>query len=111
MIGNIGVDPGQTILPRVIQLDTIPGKAWSGEPLGRLVRALPDSSGTQYRDGYYLFAGTDSLQVAWTNGVVGMNLMLQMDSLTLRGRASAWTDYMGKEQASVVLRRVACPAR
>jgi hypothetical protein len=109
VMGRIGVDPGQTTLPSFVQFDTVPGQSWSGDPLGRLVRALAGDSGSRYRDGYYLFSGADSLQVHWTTGFVGMTLLLRLDSAVMRGRASAWTDYMGHEEASVVLRRAACP--
>jgi hypothetical protein len=110
VVGRIGVDPGQTkLLAPLVQFDTVPGKSWSGEPLGRLVRGLAGGSGTRYRDGYYLLSGADSLRVDWTNGLTGMTLLLRIDNLVMHGRASAWTDYMGSEEASVVLRRAACP--
>jgi hypothetical protein len=109
VIGKTPVDSGGTKLPALVRFDTVPGARWSGEPLGRLVHALPDDSGTRYRNGYYLFSATDSLDVEWTNGVVGMTLLLRVDSLVMHGRASAWTDYMGNEQAPIVLRRAACP--
>jgi hypothetical protein len=108
IVERIGVDSGQTTLPSRIRFDTMPGKAWSGEPLGRLVRAFAEGSTTRYRDGYYLFAGADSLRVEWANGFVGMTLQLRLDKSVMRGRALAWTDYMGSEQASIVLRRAAC---
>lgn len=102
--------PGQTILPPVVRFDTVPGKSWSGEPSGHLVRALAADGETRYRDGYYLLSGADSLRVAWTNGFTGMTLMLRLGNVVMHGRASAWTDYQGYEQASVVLRRAACPS-
>src|SRR5262249_24093582 len=92
-----------------IRLDTLPGTSWSGEPLGRLVRVVDRGNNTRYRDGYYLFSGTNGLSVDWTNGFVGMTLRLRLDKSVMRGRAEAWTDYMGREQASVVLHRAACP--
>jgi len=109
VIGTTGVDPGGTVLPSLVQFDTLPGKRWSGEPVGRLVRALAPDNRTRYRDGYYLFSGADSLQVDWTNGFVGMTLLLRLDSVVMHGVASAWTDYMCNEQATIVLRRAACP--
>ncbi|MGH7622666.1 MAG: hypothetical protein ACREMU_10040 [Gemmatimonadaceae bacterium] len=108
VIGNSGVDPGQTTLPDLIQFDTVPGKSWAGDPWGRRVRALHDTIATRYREGYYLPAGADSVRVDWTNGFVGMTLMLRRDSVTMRGHASAWTDYLGEEDATIVLRRVTC---
>jgi hypothetical protein len=110
VVGRSGVDPGQTTLPSLIQFDTVPGKSWTGEPLGRRVRALTGDNGTRYRDGYYLFSDVDSLRVEWTNSVVGMSLLLRVESLVMHGRASAWTDYMGTEEASLVMRRTACPS-
>ena len=109
VVGKNGADPGQTILPPVVQFDTVPGRSWSGEPLGRLVRGLGADNGTRYRDGYYLLSGSDSLRVDWTTGFIGMTLVLRLDNAVMHGRASAWTDYMGEEQASVVLRRAVCP--
>jgi hypothetical protein len=109
VIGKIPVDSGGTRLPSLVWFDTVPGQSLRGEPLGRLVRAWPDGSGTPYRNGYYLVLSADSLRVEWTNGFVGMTLLLRTDSLSMWGRASAWTDYMGHEQASVTLRRTACP--
>jgi len=103
------VDPGQTVLPSLIQLDTSPGRQFTGETIGHRVHAFADKSGTIYRDGYYVLSGTDHLDVNWTNGVVGMTLQLRMDDAIMRGRASAWTDYRGEEQASIVLRRADCP--
>jgi len=110
-VGRVGTDAGQTVLPAVIQLDTVPGTSWNGDLIGRRIRSFADGRATRYRNGYYLFAGTDSLRVEWTNGVVGMTLQLQVDNVVMRGRASAWTDYMGNEQATIVLRRVRCPGR
>jgi hypothetical protein len=110
VVGKTGVDSGQTTLPSRIRFDTMPGKGWRGEPLGRLVRASAEGSTTRYRDGYYLFSGADSLRVEWTNGFVGMTLQLRLDKFVMRGRALAWTDYMGYEQASIVLRRGECIA-
>lgn len=103
-----GADPGQTLLPSVLEFDTVPGKSWMGAPLGRRVRAVVANNGTRYRDGYYLLAGADSLRVDWTNSVVGMTLDVRLGGSVMRGRATAWTDYMGEERASVVLRRVPC---
>ena len=110
-VGARASDPGQTMLPSVIRLEMVPGKSWTGEPLGRRVYALADPSGSRYREGYYRFGGRDSLHVEWTNGVVGMTLTLRVDTLVMRGRASAWTDYGGEERAPILLRRVSCPAR
>src|SRR5215471_15199381 len=109
VVGRIGVDPGQTkLLPPVVQFDTVPGKSWSGEPWGRLVRGLAGDNRTRYRDGYYLLSGADSLRVDWTSGFTGMTLLLRLDTVAMHGRASAWTDYSGGEEAAVVLRRAAC---
>jgi hypothetical protein len=109
VVGKNGADRGQTILPLVVQFDTLPGKSLSGEPFGRLVRGLGADNGTRYRDGYYALSGTDSLRVDWTTGFIGMTLVLRLDNAVMHGRASAWTDYMGNEQAPVVLRRAVCP--
>src|SRR5262249_42407019 len=76
--GKTGVDPGQTILPSLLHFDSVPGKSWTGEPLGRLVQAVTGDKRTQYRRGYYLFSGEDSVHVVWTNGFVGMTLFLRM---------------------------------
>lgn len=109
VVGRTHVDPGQTTLPALIQLDTVPGKNWTGEPIGCLVRTLSPEKG--YQDGYYVLAGADRLQIDWTSksGFVGMTLMLRVGKDVMRGRASAWTDYAGEERAPIVLRRVACP--
>ena len=107
--GRTGADAGQTILPSVVQFDTVPGKSLYGEPFGRLVRGLGADNGTQYRDGYYVLSGPDSLRVDWTTGFTGMTLMLRLGNAVMHGRASAWTDYMGEERAPVVLRRAVCP--
>src|SRR5262249_24109906 len=61
VVGKTGVDPGQTASPSRIRLDTLPGTSWSGEPLGRLVRVVDRGNNTRYRDGYYLFSGTNGL--------------------------------------------------
>jgi hypothetical protein len=45
IIGKTGVDRGQTVLPSLVQFDTVPGKSKSGEPLGRLVRTSASDSG------------------------------------------------------------------
>ena len=110
VVGTTRVDSGQTVLPSVVQFDTVPGKTWFGEPIGRLVRAVVVDNGTRYRDGYYVVSRVDSLKVEWTDGDVGMTFLMRLDSLVMHGRASAWTDYLGKEQASIVLRRTACPS-
>lgn len=54
--------------------------------------------------------GADSLRVEWTNGYVGMTLLLRLDDRVMHGRAPAWTDYEGSEEASLVVRRAVCPA-
>src|SRR5437879_440839 len=63
VIGTTGVDPGQTIMPSLVQFDTVPGKSWTGEPLGHLVHALAGNRATRYRNGYYLLSGADSVRV------------------------------------------------
>jgi hypothetical protein len=110
VIGKTGVDRGQTVLPSLVQFDTMPGKSKSGEPIGRRVRTSAADSGSRYQEGYYLFSGADSVRVDWTTGFVGMTLLLRLDDRVMHGRASAWTDYGGSEEASLVLRRAVCPA-
>ena len=102
------VDAGQTILPPVIALDTVPGKSWLNEPFGLRVRSFPGKSGSRYQDGYYTFPNSTTLLISWTNGVVGMNLDVRADSSRMTGTASAWTDYMTSEHATVTLQRVPC---
>lgn len=102
------VDAGQTILPPLIALDTVPGKSWSNEPLGFRVRSFPGKSGSRYTDGYVTFPAPTKLVISWTNGVVGMNLDLQADSNRMTGNASAWTDYSTSEHATVTLLRAPC---
>jgi hypothetical protein len=103
------VDRGQTTLPQFIQLDTVAGRSFFGKPLGRLVRALPWTADTDYRDGYYTFPHPDSVHIDWTNGFVGVTLAFPFDTLVMRGRAEAWTDYGGDERAPVTVRRSPCP--
>jgi hypothetical protein len=103
------VDSGQTTLPQFIQLDTVAGRSFFGRSLGRLVRALPGKADTYYRDGYYTFPHPDSVHIDWTNGFVGMELAFPFDTVVMRGRAEAWTDYGGDERAPVTIRRSLCP--
>ena len=97
-----------TNLPATVRFDSVPGRSWTHTPLGRLVRAIPGPSQSHYREGYYRLAGRDSVDVDWTNSVVGLNLKLKFEQDSMRGVASAWTDYSGEEHATVVLRRSTC---
>ena len=107
--GKTHVDPGQTNLPTLVRFDSVPGINWTGDTLGRRIRALAADTVTQYHDGYYRFPNPDSVDVDWTNGFTGMSLALRLDKSVMRGRADAWTDYMGSASAPIVLRRASCP--
>ena len=106
---SIHVNAGQTTLPPFIQFDTVPGRGLF-RPTGLLVRALPDRMGSQYRTGYFTFPHPDTVQVDWTNGFTGMMLTFPSDTVVMRGRADAWTDYGGAEWAPVTIRRTVCPS-
>ena len=106
---SIHVDAGQTTLPPFIQFDTVPGRGLF-RPTGLLVRALPDRTSSQYRTGYFTFPHPDTVQVDWTNGFTGMMLTFPSDTVVMRGRADAWTDYGGAEWAPVTIRRTVCPS-
>ena len=109
--GKISVDPGQTTLPTRLQFDTVPGRSLYGTSLGHRVRAVgTDSASTEYREGYYRLTGRSKVQVDWTNGFTGMTLNVRGDSVSLHGKASAWTDYGGHENATIRLQRTSCPA-
>ena len=98
-------DPGQTVLPPLIALDSVRGNSWTGDAVGWRVHSYPGASGTRYRDGYYTISDTNRIEVNWTNGVVGITMLVRADSLVMRGTAEAWTDYMARERANVTLRR------
>ena len=104
------VDRGQTTLPQFIRLDTTGGRSFFDRPMGRLVRALPGKTDTYYRDGYYTFPHPDTVSIDWTNGFVGMTMTFPFDTVVMRGRAQAWTDYGGSEHAPITMRRSQCPS-
>jgi hypothetical protein len=109
IIRRFPAEPGQTVLPLVISFDTTPGRSWDNRPIGRRVRTLSDTIATQYHEGYYRIVAPDSVLVDWSDSVVGMTLELRLDSIAMRGRATAWTDYGGGQRATITLRRVTCP--
>ena len=106
---GVPADPGQAVLPSVLSFDTVPGMSWNNRRVGQRVRSLRDTTVTRYRTGYYRFVPPESVLVDWTNGFVGLSLELQVDSLTMSGRATVWTDYGGSQRADVTLRRTVCP--
>ncbi len=102
-------DSAQTVLPTVIRMDTLPGTSWNGDPIGRRVREVANGSRPYYDIGYYRFFAPDRVQIDWSaSGDIGMTLDLRFDRSTLRGSATAWTDYGGEERSSITLSRVAC---
>jgi hypothetical protein len=107
---KIGVDSGMTNLPMRVQLDMAPGVGILGEQRNRLLRALPDSNASQYRDGWYRSASQDRVQLEWSNGFVWLSIDAVLKGDELRGTAKAGTDYGGEERADVILRRIPCPA-
>jgi len=104
------IDSGLTNVPPLLRLDTLPGRGWHNDTHDWLLRAIPGTSGSRYRDGYFKPTGKDSVELHWTNGFVGLSIRAKGAGDTLSGFASAWTDYMGEQRATIVLRRVACPS-
>ena len=104
----IGIDSGLTNVPPQLRLDTIPGRGWDGAPRGRLLRAIPGRSGSRYRDGYFRTTASDSVVLEWTNGFVGLSIRARVRADSMRGVATAWTDYMGEQAAPVTLHRIGC---
>ncbi len=97
------------MLPTVIRMDTLPGTSWSGDPIGRRVRAVADGRRPRYDIGYDRFVAPDRVQIDWSaSGNTGMTLDLRFDRSTLRGIATAWTDYGGAERSLITLSRVPC---
>ena len=103
-----GWDSTLTNVPPGIRLDTLPGRGWDGEPRGWLLRTLPGDGGTRFRDGYFAPVGLDSVELDWTNGVVGLSIEGRETGDTISGIARAWTDYMAEERASITFRRTTC---
>lgn len=109
-VTTIPVDSGLTNVPPLLRLDTLPGQGWHNDTHDWLLTAMPGASGSRYRDGYFKPTGKDSVELHWTNGSVGLSIRAKDAGNTLSGFASAWTDYMGEQRATIVLRRAACPS-
>ena len=108
LVDSIHVDPGQTAhLPQIIEFDTLTGRGLFGRPMGHVVRGLDKVP--HYQEGYFTFPHRDTVEVNWTNGFTGMTLSFPFDTAVMRGRADAWTDYLGAEWAPITARRVVCP--
>jgi hypothetical protein len=88
------VDPGQTATPSMIELDSVRGRSWNADPVGRRVRAFGNPA-SQYRDGYYHPSGNDGLRIVWSNGFTSMAFEVRLDSLVMRGHAEAMTEDGG----------------
>jgi hypothetical protein len=107
--GESHVDPGQTKLPEVIELDTVPGQSLRGDNVGRRIRTIRDGGGARYPYAFYLLGSGDSVHVHWTSGFIGLTLELRVNDDRMRGTARVWTDYGGGAEAKISLQRVVCP--
>jgi len=97
-------------IPAVMQIDTVPGRGRSDDPLGWAVRTITMGARQRFTDGYLVPRGSDSLELRWTNfGTVGVTVALTLIDDRLVGVADAWTDAVTSNKAQVVLVRVACP--
>jgi len=103
------VDPGMTVLPTRVKLDTVPGVGISGEPDFWLARGLPSPNGAQYRDGRFMPLGSDRVLISWSNGFAGVTINARATTEQMRGTAQAWTDYGGEQVAPITLTRATCP--
>lgn len=101
-------DTGLTNVPPQVRFDTVPGRGWRGEPHQWLLRAIPGRSGTRYRDGYFAVVRSDSVVMVWSTGYVGLSVLGRAIGDTIRGIATAATDYGAQMKASIVFRRIAC---
>jgi len=106
-----GVDPGQTTLPSIGKFDSLPGPSdplLNAKPMGHLIQGITGYTIPMYRSGYYHLQQRDRLEIVWHDFSDDMRLVVGVDSLVMRGRAEAGTDYDGYEHAPVVLRRTTC---
>ena len=108
-MSKYGVDSGQTNVPPRVRFDSAPGRSIANQPLGRLLRAIPGFSGTQYRDGYWVIGEHDDIGLTWSTGFTGLGMSVRQTGDTLRGYAKVWTDYGGDQRAPVTLHRIRCP--
>lgn len=100
-----GVDPGQTTLPSIVKFDSLPGPLGAelrAKSRGHLIQGVTGYTMPMYRSGYYQFQQHDSLEIVWYDASDDTRLTLGADSLVMRGRAEAGTDYLGEEHGTVV---------
>jgi hypothetical protein len=95
--------------PAMIQVDTVPGRGWSGGPVGWRVRTPDGVEPSRLGNGYLLVRGPDSLEIHWTSGMVGVAITLHVRGARMEGTADAWTDALMSSKASVNLQRTGCP--
>jgi hypothetical protein len=79
------------------------------EQQGYLVRPAPGVPRSIHRASYWTPKGPSAIEVVWTTGFSGLEMSLNLEGGTLRGKATSFWDFPRRKQsADVVAQKVDC---